>query len=109
MQAVTRLNLEQAPKVKLWMPTRLRNGEGCTDREETGAGTRNSTTSEHLIGSTGVVRTACREGDLQRLGEARGWSGVATPNAGGGKGPVSPPLWGTQPCFWRVCEGGKER
>jgi len=30
-------------------------------------------------------------------------------NAGGGKDPVSPPLWGTQPCFWCVCEEEKTR
>jgi hypothetical protein len=35
--------------VKMWTPTRLRNGEGSTGREETGAGTRNSATNEHLI------------------------------------------------------------
>lgn len=73
MQAVTRVKLEQASKVKMWTPTRLRNGEGSMDREETRAGSRNSATNEHLIRSTGVVSTACREGDLQRVGEARGW------------------------------------
>jgi len=35
LQAVTRVKLEQAPKVKLWMPTRLLTGEGRVDREET--------------------------------------------------------------------------
>jgi hypothetical protein len=65
LQALTRFKLEQASKVKLWMPTRLRNGEGCTDREETRAGTRNSTTIKHLIRSIGVVSTECGEGDLQ--------------------------------------------
>jgi hypothetical protein len=35
LQAVTRVKLEQASKVKLWMPTRLLTGEGCTSREET--------------------------------------------------------------------------
>jgi len=35
LHAVTRVKLEQASKVKLWMPTRLLNGEGCTNREET--------------------------------------------------------------------------
>src|SRR2546426_924157 len=59
----------------MWMPTRLRNGEGCTDREETRAGSRNLATNEHLIRSTGVMSTACREGDLQRVGEARDWRG----------------------------------
>jgi len=62
------VKLEQASKVKMWTPTRLRYGEGCTDREETGAGTRNSTTNEHLIRSTGVVSTACREGDPGQWG-----------------------------------------
>ena len=35
MQAVTRVKLEQASKVKSWMPTRLLTGEGSTGREET--------------------------------------------------------------------------
>jgi hypothetical protein len=35
LQAVTRVKLEQAPKVKWWMPTRLLNGEGRANREET--------------------------------------------------------------------------
>jgi hypothetical protein len=34
-QAATRVKLEQAPKVKSWMPTRLLTGEGSTDREQT--------------------------------------------------------------------------
>jgi hypothetical protein len=33
LQAVTRVKLEQASKVKSWMPTRLHNGEGRADRE----------------------------------------------------------------------------
>ena len=74
MQAVTRVKLEQASKVKMWTPTRLRNGEGCMDREETRAGSRNSATNEHLIRSTGVVSTACREGDLGQWGRlGSGW------------------------------------
>jgi len=48
----------------MWTPTRPDNGEGNTDREETRAGTRNSPTNEHLIRSTGVLSTACREGGL---------------------------------------------
>jgi hypothetical protein len=28
LQAVTRVKLEQASKVTMWMPTRLKNGEG---------------------------------------------------------------------------------
>ena len=30
----TRVKLEQAPKMKSWMPTRPLNGEGSMDREE---------------------------------------------------------------------------
>ena len=45
------------------MPTRLHNGEGCTDREEPGRGSApEESTDKHLIRSTGVVSTACREG-----------------------------------------------
>jgi hypothetical protein len=44
------VKLEQASKVKSWMPTRLHNGEGRADREET---------NKHLFWSTGVVSTAC--------------------------------------------------
>jgi hypothetical protein len=74
LQAVTRVKLEQASKVKMWTPTRLRNGEGCTDREETRAGSRNSATNRHLIRSTGVVSTACREGGPGQWGRLGiGW------------------------------------
>jgi hypothetical protein len=34
LQAVTRVKLEQASKVKSWMPTRPLTGEGRADREE---------------------------------------------------------------------------
>ena len=44
LQAVTRVKLEQASKVKLWMPTRLLTGEGRADREET---------DTHLFGPPG--------------------------------------------------------
>ena len=43
-QAVTRVKLEKASKVKLWMPTRLLTGEGRADREET---------DKHLFGPPG--------------------------------------------------------
>jgi hypothetical protein len=58
------------------------------DREETRAGTRNSPTNEHLIRSTGVLSTACREGDLRSVREAPDWLGVAASNVarkGGGQ------------------------
>ena len=44
LQAVTRVKLEQASKVKSWMPTRLLTGEGRADREET---------DKHLFGPPG--------------------------------------------------------
>ena len=66
------MKLEQASKVKMWTPTRTGIGEGCTDREETRAGTRNSPTNEHLIRSTGVLSTACREGESEVSGQSRG-------------------------------------
>src|SRR5262245_14937325 len=106
------MKLEQASKVETWMPTRLQNGEGRAGREET---------NKHLFRSTGVVSTACRDGDpgnwgrLGTGGESRlrtspqGWRPdwaserairpMRPGNAGGGKGP----------CFWCACEGGKER
>src|SRR5579871_1575098 len=52
------------PPSWLPLPNRPGNGEGCIDREETGAGARHSPTNEHLIRSTGVLSTACREGGL---------------------------------------------
>jgi hypothetical protein len=63
------VKLEQASKVKMWTPTRLRNGEGCTNREETGRGSAPlCSINKHLIRSTGVMSTACREGDLGQWG-----------------------------------------
>jgi len=44
LQAVTRVKLEEASKVKSWMPTRLLTGEGRADREET---------DTHLFGPPG--------------------------------------------------------
>jgi hypothetical protein len=38
-----------------------RRNSDRADREETGAGTRNSPTNEHLIRSTEVLSTACTE------------------------------------------------
>jgi hypothetical protein len=64
LQAVTRVKLEQASKVTMWMPTRLKNGEGRAGREET---------NKHLSRSTGVVSTACREGRSGSVGESRDW------------------------------------
>lgn len=54
-----RVKLEQASKVKMWTPTPLRLGEGRAGGEET---------DKHLSRSTGVVSTACQEGDLGNWG-----------------------------------------
>ena len=124
-RAVTRVKLEQAPKATMWTPTRRESGEGRMKREEPGAGARQHDNHRAPNQSTGVVSTARRKGNQRnwgRLGmvaESRtanaagkggGPSGsrrgsevpVKPSNAGGGKNPVSPSLWGTQPCFWCV-------
>jgi hypothetical protein len=75
------VKVEQASKVKLWMPTRLRNGEGCTDREETRRWKALLATNKHLIRSTGVVSTACKEGDLGQWGRLGAGGGVASPTS----------------------------
>ena len=66
LQAVTRVKLEQASKVKSWRPTRQLTGEGRADRER----------NRHApVRSAGVLSTACKEGDLGNWGR---------PGAGGG-------------------------
>ena len=109
MQAVTRVKLEQASKVKTWMPTRLETGEGRADGEGSGRGNVPLLNQRAPDRSTGVVSTACREGDLGQWGRLgtgggrvserrrKGWRpvweseraiGLMKPgNAGGGKGP----------------------
>jgi hypothetical protein len=69
----------------MWRPTRLKNGEGRAGREET---------NKHLSRSTGVVSTACREGDLGQWGSpgtgggrvSETWSEGATASLGVGEG-----------------------
>ena len=67
MQAVTRVKLEQASKAAMWTPTRRTNGEGRDDWEEPGAGARYRITVR-TSRSTGVVSTACKEGNLRQWG-----------------------------------------
>jgi len=55
MQAVTRVNAEQASKRVMWEPTRLRFGEGRCSRE---------TLSERPEVPTGVVATACVQEEM---------------------------------------------
>lgn len=81
LQAVTRVKLERASKVKLWTPTRLRNGEGRVGQ------VRNR--QVHLFWSTGVVSTACKGGGLgnwRGLGAGRGRASNADGRPGGQTG-----------------------
>jgi hypothetical protein len=47
------VKLKQASKVTKWMPTRLQNGEGCTDREEPVRERTERTTDTHLNSKCG--------------------------------------------------------
>jgi len=110
-----RMKLEQASKVKMWTPTRLRNGEGCTDREETLRGIAQLDNqrapdpvhrgSEHGMwgrrsGSVGEARDWLegRVSERRQKGRRPVWESerairpMRPGNAGGGKGP----------CFWCV-------
>ena len=77
LQAVTRVKLEQASKATMWTPTRQMSGEGRLDWEEPGAGERCHYNQHAPIQSTGVVSTACKEGNHASVGEARDGRGVA--------------------------------
>jgi hypothetical protein len=100
-QAVTRVNPEQASKVKLCVPIRLRFEEGRSVVQAT-------TDGMTWLRRTEVVGTACREGQLgnvgdpvgcgsgippRRLGRRPGWESERSivpsslGNARGGKGP----------------------
>ena len=93
MQAVTRVKLEQASKAAMWTPTRQSRGEGRADWEEPGAGARQSITVR-TGRATGVVSTACKEGNLRQwgrlgmVGESRALNGIfrMTDHLGVGKG-----------------------
>src|ERR1035438_6470863 len=61
LQAVTRVKLEQASKVKSWTPTRQLTGEGRADREE----------YRHApVRFAGVLSTACKKGGLGNWGRS---------------------------------------
>ena len=69
LQAVTRVKLEQASKVKSWMPTHQVVGEGRADREE----------NRHApVRSTGVMSTACKKGGLGNWGISGAGGGCAS-------------------------------
>jgi hypothetical protein len=81
LQAVTRVKLEQASKATMWAPTRRMSGEGRADWEEPGAGARYEITVR-TSRATGVVSTACKEGNLRQwgrpgmVGESRAPNGI---------------------------------
>jgi hypothetical protein len=121
-RAVTRVKLEQAPKAVMWMPIRRESGEGSTEREEPGAGVRQHDNHRAPIRSTGVVSTARRKGNQRQWGRPGVAGESRTLNAarksGGPSGrrrgsdvPRKPGNsgGGKDPCFWCVCEGGKDR
>src|SRR5579863_2454480 len=69
-----------------WTPTRRFSGEGRADPEPTQG--KAYTDNHETDRATGVVSTACQEGSLQSVGEARGGRSVACCNeAGKGFGP----------------------
>ncbi len=80
MQAVTRVKLEQASKAAMWTPTRRMIGEGRADWEEPGAGARQAITIS-TSRATGVVSTACKEGDLRQWGRSGMLGESRAPNA----------------------------
>ena len=73
------MKLEQASKAAMWMPTRRTSGEGRADWEEPGAGARHPLTVS-TSRATGVVSTACQEGNLRQWGRLGMVGGSRTPN-----------------------------
>jgi hypothetical protein len=63
-----RVKLEQASKAAMWEPTHQMTGEGRADRENPGAGARQNDNHRVPIRTTGVVSTACEEGNLRQWG-----------------------------------------
>jgi hypothetical protein len=63
-----RVKLEQASKATMWEPTQQMIGEGRADREKPGAGARQNDNHDVPIRTTGVVSTACEEGNLRQWG-----------------------------------------
>jgi hypothetical protein len=103
---------EQASKVKLRMPTRLRFGEGCT-----GWG---SNRHEHPSRSAGVVGTACRKGVSGNRGRpAAGGDRVSNVAIGDGSKRESDRVMvpmrsgnadgGKDPDFWCACDEAEDR
>jgi hypothetical protein len=66
-----RVKLEQASKATKWEPTQQTIGEGRADREKPGAGARQLNNHNEPIRTTGVVSTACEEGNLRQWGKRK--------------------------------------
>ena len=79
-QAVMRVKLEQASKATMWEPTQQMSGEGRADRENPGAGARQNDNHRVPIRTTGVVSTACEEGNLRQWGRPGMVGGSRTSN-----------------------------
>jgi hypothetical protein len=75
------MKLEQASKATMWPPTRQMSGEGRADREEPGAGARQSDNHRVPIWTTGVGSTACEEGSLRQWGRPGMVGESQSPNA----------------------------
>jgi hypothetical protein len=107
-QAATRVNPEQASKVKLWTPTRLNNGEG---RSAPGKKPLTAPGAVHRGNGSGMWgRARAQRG---RPGRARGRSPQRVPGARSDRdseGLVVPMKLGnsgggTGPCFWNASQG----
>ena len=61
----------------MWTPTRRKIGEGGTDGEVPGAGTRYFNNQTAPRRSTGVVSTACRKGNQRQWGRLGMVAGIA--------------------------------
>ena len=76
-----RMKLEQASKATMWKPTQRTLGEGRADREKPGAGARQINNHDVPIRTTGVVSTACEEGNLRQWGRPGMVGESRAPNA----------------------------
>jgi hypothetical protein len=63
-----RMKLEQASKAMMWEPTQPISGEGRADREVQARERAKTDNHRVPIRTTGVVSTACEEGNLRQWG-----------------------------------------
>jgi hypothetical protein len=64
----------------MWTPTRQTNGEGRVDGENPGAGAHYFNNQQEPIWTTGVVSTACEEGNRRQWGRPGMVEGSRTSN-----------------------------